>query len=1086
MKLITILLSCCLGISPLTTLQDNILLWRNSSALIQETPVNITAEPNAIQVNIYGGSFPAGTGWNNWNVQANLTFNNLLHADGSSSTVSANLTLSNAIADNGASYPVTMCPVEVGRTASYSTVARYVTLSGLNNTKHYDLEVYASRANTGNSTKFSVGSRSISILTDRNYSNKAVFTDLVPSSGQIRLYIERLNTYNYINGFVLKESSGSPANTPPVANAGPNQIITLPVNQVTLNGAGSYDPDGTISTYRWQRLSGPGTVTISNPQNASTLVSNLTKGVHIFSLTVTDNNGDSATASTQVTVNDPLPPAGGSDSLNCGKAFKIVVLGSSTAMGSGATPIDSAWVNKYRRYARSKNTQTTVTNLALSGFTTYHILCPNGFVPPANRPAPDTAHNITKALSYAPDLIIISLPSNDAQKNFPLSEQQANYERTMALTDALHIPVWVTTTQPRNAMNSSQMNLLTSMRDWTYQRFGEKAIDFWTGLANPDGTVNELYNVDGVHVNNDGHHLLYTRVLAERLLDTLCLRKNLMPVARAGSDISISLPVASVQLSGTQSSDPDGSIVSYSWSKISGPSGYSINNAASPSPIISSLVQGTYQIQLTVTDNLGAKDSDTVAVTVKPATLQPPVARAGNDITLTLPANSTTLNGSNSFDPDGSIVAYNWSKIAGPASYVISNPAIASPVISGLTAGIYQFRLTVRDNDNLNDDDSVSVIVNSAPNIPPVANAGPDQSITQPASSVTLNANGSTDADGTISAYQWMQLSGPSTATITNAGSVTAVASNLLLAGNYTFQLTVRDNNNAEDKDTMRVIVNTSPTLPRTLQVNIFGGNFPAGAGWNNWNVQSSLTLGSTFYSDGTPSPISATLSLSNAIADNGAGYPVTMCPPEVGRTTSYSTVMRLVTLSGLDNSKKYDLEVYASRNGTGNSTKFSVNTTVINILTDKNYSNKAIFRQISPANGRIQLKIERLNTYNYINGFTLNESQQTTSNISTATAKGTDTIHSTETSIQSAFCTVSPNPFQNRLRLMVNNPGNGYISITMFDQQGLPVYTWGGLKAKGQFPLDILAGQLSAGVYFIKIQSGDKFEIIRVIKSGH
>ena len=40
------------------------------------------------------------------------------------------------------------------------------------------------------------------------------------------------------------------ANTPPIANAGPNQQITAPANSVTLNGLGSIDPDGTITTYK--------------------------------------------------------------------------------------------------------------------------------------------------------------------------------------------------------------------------------------------------------------------------------------------------------------------------------------------------------------------------------------------------------------------------------------------------------------------------------------------------------------------------------------------------------------------------------------------------------------------------------------------------------------------------------------------------------------------------------------------------------------------------------------------------------------------------------------------------------------------
>src|SRR5215218_3827288 len=97
----------------------------------------------------------------------------------------------------------------------------------------------------------------------------------------------------------------------------------------------------------------------------------------------------------------------------CGKQFRIVILGSSTAFGRGATPIDSSWVNRYTTYVKLKNSQNTVINLAVSGYTTYQVLCPNNFVPPAGRPLPDTMKNITKALSLNPNAIIINLPTND-------------------------------------------------------------------------------------------------------------------------------------------------------------------------------------------------------------------------------------------------------------------------------------------------------------------------------------------------------------------------------------------------------------------------------------------------------------------------------------------------------------------------------------------------------------------------------------------------------------------------------------------------------------------------------------------------
>ena len=58
--------------------------------------------------------------------------------------------------------------------------------------------------------------------------------------------------------------NAAPANQPPVANAGTDQTITLPINSVTINGSGSSDPDGSISTYLWTKISGPTQFTIGN------------------------------------------------------------------------------------------------------------------------------------------------------------------------------------------------------------------------------------------------------------------------------------------------------------------------------------------------------------------------------------------------------------------------------------------------------------------------------------------------------------------------------------------------------------------------------------------------------------------------------------------------------------------------------------------------------------------------------------------------------------------------------------------------------------------------------------------------------
>ena len=95
---------------------------------------------------------------------------------------------------------------------------------------------------------------------------------------------------------------------------------------------------------------------------------------------------------------------------------------------------------------------------------------------------------------------------------------------------------------------------------------------------------------------------------------------NQLPIANADIDKSIILPANSITLNGS-GSDTDGSIVSYGWTWVSGPSYGIISSPATASTSITGLsTTGTYVYRLTVTDNLGAKASDDVNVMVNSPT----------------------------------------------------------------------------------------------------------------------------------------------------------------------------------------------------------------------------------------------------------------------------------------------------------------------------------------------------------------------------------------------------------------------------------------------------------------------------------
>ena len=198
-----------------------------------------------------------------------------------------------------------------------------------------------------------------------------------------------------------------------------------------------------------------------------------------------------------------------------------------------------------------------------------------------------------------------------------------------------------------------------------------------------------------------------------------CIGNNKPPVAHAGKDTTIILPVDSVILDGRASTD-DKKIVSYQWTKISGPDTFKIVQPTAARTTVNKLVKGVFEFELKVTDAEGLFSKDTVQVTVNVTTLtnHPPVACAGSDRTITLPTDTVTLDGSCSTDPDNNIISYPWTKISGPSSFNIANANAVQTQVTNLVQGVYQFELKVTDAGGLFDRDTIQVTV-MAVNQPP-------------------------------------------------------------------------------------------------------------------------------------------------------------------------------------------------------------------------------------------------------------------------------------------------------------------------------------------------------------------------------
>jgi major membrane immunogen (membrane-anchored lipoprotein) len=501
-------------------------------------------------------------------------------------------------------------------------------------------------------TKISGNSCTIS---DANSSNTTV-NNLTEGSYQFQFTVTDNQGATAKDTVLVSVEAG--ANIIPTAFAGPNQTITLPKDSVNFIGSGK-DSDGTINSYLWSKTNGPSGGTIASPSSASTVISNLLKGEYTFQLKVTDNAGGIGTDTVHVSV--------------------------------------KAAINQY----------------------------------PTASAGPDKT---------------ITLPEN----SLTLSGSGNDFDGTIAsyLWTKISGPAATITTASSAATN------VTGLLQGTYQ-FELKVIDD-KGATGKD-TVQVSVNA----------------------------ANNIAPTANAGKDQTITLPTNSVALSGS-GDDTDGSIASYSWAKVSGPSSFKILNSSSDSTEVSELIQGTYQFELKVIDDKGAIGKDTIEIKVDSASISTPAqenvaptANAGEDQIITLPTNTITLSG-NGTDTDGTIASYSWAKITGPSSFVISNVSLDSTGVTGLIEGTYQFELKVTDNKGAIGKDTVQIKVNPAiistpetSNVLPVVNAGADITVTLPTNSVILSGT-ATDSDGTIASYAWTKTSGPASFSLINSSSATA------------------------------------------------------------------------------------------------------------------------------------------------------------------------------------------------------------------------------------------------------------------------------------------------------------------------
>ncbi|QNH63092.1 PKD domain-containing protein [Hymenobacter sediminicola] len=366
-----------------------------------------------------------------------------------------------------------------------------------------------------------------------------------------------------LSGLELWRIGGTaPTNQVPVANAGPDVTLTLPVSSTPLLGAGT-DVDGTISSYAWSQVSGPNTATFSSLTAAQPTVSGLVAGSYVFSLIVKDN-ASASSAADQVTVLVNSATGGGT-----------YVFYRAIDVGGAALSLDgNAW---------EAGTAT--------GFTTNGLTFSTTAVP----------------LVPATDAPRTSMIRSSAWKVTGLSA-------TLSGVPAGKYRIWLYVWED----NYPEVFSLALNGQTVQSNYNSGTAGKWSKLGPYDVT---LTTAGPLALTSTGGTINLSGFEVWRLNGTA--PTNQVPVANAGPDVALTLPVSSTPLQGA-GTDADGTISSYDWSQVSGPNTALFSSTSVAQPTVSGLVAGSYVFSLSVQDNTGASSAaDQVTVVVNPATGTP-------------------------------------------------------------------------------------------------------------------------------------------------------------------------------------------------------------------------------------------------------------------------------------------------------------------------------------------------------------------------------------------------------------------------------------------------------------------------------
>ncbi|AKJ03184.1 uncharacterized protein (TIGR03382 family)/MYXO-CTERM domain-containing protein [Archangium gephyra] len=367
-------------------------------------------------------------------------------------------------------------------------------------------------------------------------------------------------------GSPVREAFEGPAGDPsapacnrrPVAHAGkgpqavPNFTVELDTGNklyttVTLDGSGSFDPDGDKLTYTWTQLSGPPvTLTGANTARPTFEPRVATNATFVFQLVVNDSKEKSAPANITVYVNTDHDPK-----VDAGEDFRAPSRGVVTLSGAVEDPDEDPVVEVVWKQIGGPAVTLKDDSALTTTFTAPDVKVDTELVFSLEV---YTTHLETETTLVAEDTVKVVVHKSNRQPVVKGPNDKMVEERTHLTLDAEGTDededvlsyTWEQTGGPVVALSGADTAKLSFT---TPEVLGDTLMTFRLMVEDSDGEESEAVTVN----------LLVTDV-------------NRAPTALARKIAGGSVAGDSITLDGTGSTDPDGHTLTYQWTQVSGPS----------------------------------------------------------------------------------------------------------------------------------------------------------------------------------------------------------------------------------------------------------------------------------------------------------------------------------------------------------------------------------------------------------------------------------------------------------------------------------------------------------------------------------